>query len=54
MGPFFFLKKKRVSPPGIPFSKLLPIDAVLITHTHYDHMDFPLYENYLNGIIQSS
>lgn len=30
---------KRVTRPGIAFDDLPPIDAVLVTHNHYDHMD---------------
>ncbi len=34
-----FLGPKRVNAPGIAFDDLPPIDTVLVTHNHYDHMD---------------
>lgn len=37
--PFSFAGPKRVNPPGIAFDDLPRIDAVLVTHNHYDHMD---------------
>jgi L-ascorbate metabolism protein UlaG (beta-lactamase superfamily) len=30
---------RRVTAPGIAFENLPPIDAVLVTHNHYDHLD---------------
>ena len=37
--PFSFVGPKRVNAPGIAFDDLPKIDAVLITHNHYDHLD---------------
>ncbi len=37
--PLSFAGPRRVNPPGIAFGNLPPIDAVLITHNHYDHLD---------------
>ena len=37
--PLTFLGPKRVNAPGIAFDDLPAIDAVLVTHNHYDHMD---------------
>ena len=30
---------RRITSPGVAFSDLPPIDAVAITHDHYDHLD---------------
>jgi L-ascorbate metabolism protein UlaG (beta-lactamase superfamily) len=37
--PFRFVGPKRVNDPGIAFADLPPIDAVLVSHGHYDHLD---------------
>ena len=34
-----FAGPKRVNDPGIPFEALPRIDAVLVSHAHYDHLD---------------
>jgi L-ascorbate metabolism protein UlaG (beta-lactamase superfamily) len=39
--PTRFAGPKRVNPPGIAYADLPPIDAVLITHNHYDHLEGP-------------
>ena len=39
VSPFSFVGPKRVVAPGIAFADLPPIDLVLVTHNHYDHMD---------------
>ena len=37
--PFSWAGPLRVNPPGIALDALPPIDAVLISHDHYDHLD---------------
>ncbi|WP_328912592.1 MULTISPECIES: MBL fold metallo-hydrolase [unclassified Streptomyces] len=31
----------RITPVGVPWSALPPVDAVVISHNHYDHLDAP-------------
>lgn len=37
--PVSFAGPRRVNAPGIAFEDLPPIDIVMVTHNHYDHMD---------------
>ena len=37
--PLRWIGPKRVNDPGIAFADLPPIDAVLVSHGHYDHLD---------------
>jgi N-acyl-phosphatidylethanolamine-hydrolysing phospholipase D len=37
--PVTFAGPKRLMPPGVPFENLPPIDLVVLSHDHYDHLD---------------
>ena len=39
VSPFPFAGPKRCNDPGIAFEALPPIDVVLVSHGHYDHLD---------------
>ena len=39
VSPVNFMGPKRVNDPGIAFDALPPIDVVLVSHCHYDHLD---------------
>ena len=39
--PVQWMGPRRVRAPGLAIETLPPIDAVLVSHNHYDHMDLP-------------
>jgi L-ascorbate metabolism protein UlaG (beta-lactamase superfamily) len=41
IGPTPWTGPKRVRPPAVPFEQIPPIDVVLLSHDHYDHLDRP-------------
>ncbi len=38
-GPLGWLGPKRATPPALALDDLPPLDAILLSHNHYDHMD---------------
>jgi L-ascorbate metabolism protein UlaG (beta-lactamase superfamily) len=47
--PVGFAGPLRANEPGIAFDHLPPIDAVLVTHNHYDHLDLATLEALRGG-----
>lgn len=39
--PLRLVGPRRWVPPGVEFDRLPPIDAVILSHDHYDHLDAP-------------
>ena len=46
--PFRFAGPKRVSAPGVTLDALPALDAILITHNHYDHLDLATLERLMS------
>ena len=47
VSPVRFAGPRRHRPAGITLDKLPKIDAVLISHSHYDHLDIPVSYTHL-------
>jgi len=39
--PFSLVGPKRVRPPGLKMKDLPPLDLIVLSHNHYDHLDVP-------------
>jgi L-ascorbate metabolism protein UlaG (beta-lactamase superfamily) len=46
--PISFIGPKRVHRPAVKFDDLPPIDLVVISHNHYDHLDIPTLKRLSN------
>jgi L-ascorbate metabolism protein UlaG (beta-lactamase superfamily) len=47
--PFSFIGPKRLHPVPVPLTALGPLDAVVISHDHYDHLDMPTIKALAHG-----
>jgi L-ascorbate metabolism protein UlaG (beta-lactamase superfamily) len=49
--PLAFAGPKRHRPPGLRIEDLPPIDAILVSHNHYDHLDIATLRQFPNARI---
>jgi len=47
--PFTFMGPARFHAPPVALEDLPPLDAVLISHDHYDHLDYPTIQHLAQG-----
>jgi L-ascorbate metabolism protein UlaG (beta-lactamase superfamily) len=47
--PFAWIGPRRGRPPGLRFEDLPPIDFILLSHNHYDHLDVPTLQQLAAG-----
>jgi L-ascorbate metabolism protein UlaG (beta-lactamase superfamily) len=47
--PFGFIGPRRLHPVPAPLADLGPLDAVVISHDHYDHLDLPTIRQLVRG-----
>jgi L-ascorbate metabolism protein UlaG (beta-lactamase superfamily) len=47
--PFTWVGPRRQRPPGIRFEDLPPIDVVVVSHNHYDHLDLASLKRLADG-----
>jgi L-ascorbate metabolism protein UlaG (beta-lactamase superfamily) len=47
--PFAFAGPRRVHPAPVPLRTLADVDAVVISHDHYDHLDMPTIAGLVRG-----
>lgn len=50
--PLAFAGPRRLVAPGVAFDALPPIDFVVVSHAHYDHLDLPTLERLATGRTQ--
>jgi L-ascorbate metabolism protein UlaG (beta-lactamase superfamily) len=50
--PFSFAGPRRLHPAPVPLAALGPLDAVVVSHDHYDHLDLPTIRELARSDVQ--